>query len=163
LYGEWVEEHVLEPVAHRQYVFAVPRLLRPVCGRHRAWLGELCRIAARLLVEATAEAAPGGRPGLILFVQTFGELANFDPHVHVLAADGAFLSDGGFVPLPALPEALLAERFRGALLQFLAENHGECAHPPDVPPASRHRVAPREARGSPAPGPRLQRVSLRWA
>ena len=49
LYGEWVEENVLEPVAHRQYVFTVPRLLRPIFGRRRAWLGELCRIAVRLL------------------------------------------------------------------------------------------------------------------
>jgi len=51
LYGEWVEDNVLEPVPHRQYVFTVPRLLRPIFGRHRAWLGELCRIAARLLVR----------------------------------------------------------------------------------------------------------------
>src|SRR5215831_13749400 len=29
LYGEWVEGNVLEPVPHRQYVFTVPRLLRP--------------------------------------------------------------------------------------------------------------------------------------
>ncbi len=58
LYGEWVQEHVLEPVAHRQYVFTLPRLLRPIFGRHRPWLGELCRIAARLLVDAYAEAAP---------------------------------------------------------------------------------------------------------
>jgi hypothetical protein len=94
LYGEWVEEKVLEPVAHRQYVFSVPRLLRPLFGRHRAWLGELCRIAARLLVEAYAEAAPGARPGLLLFVQTFGDRANFNPHVHVLAADGGFGADG---------------------------------------------------------------------
>ena len=35
LYGEWVEENVLEPVAHRQYVFTVPRL-RPIFGRRRA-------------------------------------------------------------------------------------------------------------------------------
>jgi len=109
LCGEWVEENVLEPVAHRQYVFTVPRLLRPIFGRHRAWLGELCRIAARLLVEAYAEAAPGARPELILFVQTFGDLANFNPHVHVLAADGAFRPDGTFVLLPAVPEGLLVE------------------------------------------------------
>jgi len=51
---------------------------------------------------------------MILFVQTFGDLANFHPHVHVLAADGAFLPDGGFVPLPAVSEALLAEGFRRA-------------------------------------------------
>jgi len=76
LYAEWVEDNILAPVAHRQYVFTVPRLLRPGFGRHRAWLGELCRIAARLLVEAYA-CPPGARPGLVPFVQTFrgsGEL-----------------------------------------------------------------------------------------
>ena len=70
LYGEWVEANVLAPVAHRQYVFTVPKLLRPVFGRQRAWLGELCRIAARLLLAAYARAAPDARPGLILFVQS---------------------------------------------------------------------------------------------
>lgn len=44
LYGEWVEDTVLAPVAHRQYVFIVPRLLRPLFSRRRAWLGELYRI-----------------------------------------------------------------------------------------------------------------------
>ena len=72
-----------------------------------------------MLVDAHAEAAPGARPGLILFVQTFGDLANFDPHVHVLAADGAFLPDGRFAPLPAVPEPLLVESFRRAVLEFL--------------------------------------------
>ncbi len=42
-------------------------------------------------------------------MQTFGDLANFNPHLHVLAADGAFLPEGRFVPLPAVPEQLLAE------------------------------------------------------
>ena len=112
LYGEWVEQNVLAPVPHRQYVFTVPRRLRPGFGRHRAWLGELCRIAARLLVEAYAEALPGARPGVILFVQTFGDLANFNPHVHVLATDGAFRADGTFVALPAIPQGLLVEGFR---------------------------------------------------
>ncbi|MGH9577449.1 MAG: transposase zinc-binding domain-containing protein, partial [Terriglobales bacterium] len=106
LYGEWVEENVLEPVAHRQYVFTVPQLLRPIFARHRAWLGELCRIAARLLVKAYAAAGPGTRPGMILFVQTFGDLANFNPHVHVLAADGAFSANSSFVALPPVPKRL---------------------------------------------------------
>jgi len=74
LYGEWVEENVLAPVPHRQYVFTVPRLLRPLFARRREWLGELCRIAARLLADACAEVLPGGKLGLILFVQTFGDL-----------------------------------------------------------------------------------------
>ena len=74
-----------------------------------------------MLVDAYVEAAPGTRPGLILFVQTFGDLANFNPHVHVLATDGAFLPDATFVPLPAVPERLLAEQFRRAVLEFLVQ------------------------------------------
>ena len=81
----------------------------PVFARRRAWLGELCRIAARLLADAYAVTLPGGKPGLILFVQTFGDLVNFNPHVHVLAADGPFLLDGRFVTLPAVLGSLFAE------------------------------------------------------
>jgi hypothetical protein len=47
---------------------------------------------------------------------------NFNPHVHVLAADGAFLPDGRFVRLPAVPGSLLAEGFRRAVLEFLVNN-----------------------------------------
>jgi len=92
---------------------------RPLFSRHRAWLGELCRIAARLLVKGYAEAAPGARPGLVLFVQSFGDLVNFNPHLHVLAADGVLFPDGAFVALPPVPEGLLAEGFRRAALEFL--------------------------------------------
>lgn len=46
-YGEWIEQNVLALVAHRQYVFTLPRLLRPIFSRQRAWLGELCCIALR--------------------------------------------------------------------------------------------------------------------
>jgi hypothetical protein len=122
LYGEWVEQNVLAAVAHRQYVFTLPKLLRPIFSRRRAWLGELCRIAARLLAAAYAAVAPGARPGLILFVQTFGDPANFNPHLHVLAADGVFGAEGSFIALPAVPEALLAEGFRRAVLEFLSAN-----------------------------------------
>ncbi|MGH8702459.1 MAG: hypothetical protein ACREVR_14995, partial [Burkholderiales bacterium] len=47
---------------------------------------------------------------------------NFNPHVHVLAADRAFLPDGTFVALPPVPEELLAEGLRRAVLGFLAQN-----------------------------------------
>jgi hypothetical protein len=45
-------------------------------------------------VNPFAEAAPGARPCLILFVQAFGDLANFNPHVHVLAADDERTNSG---------------------------------------------------------------------
>jgi hypothetical protein len=31
-------------------------------------------------------ARPGARPGMILFVQTFGDLVNFNPHIRIEGA-----------------------------------------------------------------------------
>jgi hypothetical protein len=45
----------------------------------------LCHIVERLLIQAYTGASVECRPGLILFVQTFGDLVTFNPHVHVLA------------------------------------------------------------------------------
>ena len=83
-------------------------------------LGELCRIAARLLMQAYAAATPGSRPGLILFVQTFGDLANFNP-ARARACRRRGVSSGRNVRPPAgcFPEGLLAEGFRRAVLEFL--------------------------------------------
>jgi len=53
-------------------------------------------------------------------LQTFGDLANFNPHVH--AVDGPFLTGGTFVALPPVHEALLIEGFRRAVLAFLVSD-----------------------------------------
>jgi hypothetical protein len=120
-YGEWVEEEVLAPVPHRQYVFTVPKMLRPHFHR-RYRLGALCRIVARLLDRGYgAMANRRGRPGFILFVQTFGDLVNFHPHIHVLAADGVFAPGGVFRVLPSLPLAALEQAFREAVIEYLVK------------------------------------------
>jgi hypothetical protein len=50
------------------------------------------------------------------------DVINFSPHVHVLAADGAFIAEGRFVALPPVPQAFLAEGFRREVLDFLVLN-----------------------------------------
>jgi hypothetical protein len=119
-YCDWVEGSVLRQVPHRQYVFTVPKLIRPFFAYRRSLLGELCRLIARSITEAYRTAHPRACPGFILFVQTFGDLVNFNPHVHAFVADGVFEATGRFVALPPVPEALLAERLRRAVLALLA-------------------------------------------
>ena len=48
-YEDWIEEQILVPVPHCQYVFALPKLVRPYCRHHRAYLGEPCRLIAEFL------------------------------------------------------------------------------------------------------------------
>lgn len=67
-----------------------PAMLRPIFSRRRKLLGELCHFVERLLIQTYTGAAVEDRPGLILFVRTFGDLVTFHPHIHVLAADGVF-------------------------------------------------------------------------
>jgi hypothetical protein len=81
------DENVLGQVPHRQYVFTVPRMLRPIFSRRRGLLGELCHSVERSLIQAYFGAGVEGRPGLIPFVQTFGDLVTFNPHIHVFDAD----------------------------------------------------------------------------
>ena len=85
----------------------------------RALLGKLCNIVERLFAGFYASARPGARPGIILFVQTFGDLVNINPHIHVLAADGAFDADGGFTVLPPVPRKVLEPWFRAKVLALL--------------------------------------------
>jgi hypothetical protein len=47
----WVVCEVLEPVCHRQVVFTIPRVLRPVFRKRRKLLGRLCRRAWETLAE----------------------------------------------------------------------------------------------------------------
>jgi len=47
----------------------------------------------------------------------------FNPHIHVLAADGLFRADGVFVALPAIPLKLLEQGFRREVLKLLLAEH----------------------------------------
>jgi len=123
-YGEWIEENVLAPVPHRQYVFALPKLLRPWFRHNRTRLGTLCHLVALLLVQGYQILDPHGRPGFMLYVQTFGDLVTFNPHVHALVADGVFYPSGSFRVLPPIPEDVLREGLRHRLLVFLCHEAG---------------------------------------
>jgi len=73
--------------------------LRPYCLYRRALLGDLARLAARI-VTAGVRATTGEsdlRVGIIACLQTHGSLANWHPHLHLVVTDDGFLPDGTFV------------------------------------------------------------------
>jgi Putative transposase len=44
----------------------------------------------------------GAVPGIIMVVQTDGDLVNFHPHLHALVTDGVFTPTGWFVAFPKI-------------------------------------------------------------
>ena len=109
---------------HEEVVLTVPKRLRPYFAHDRRRLGLLSRLAARTLrayVQAALDGpacggCPAAVPGLIVCVQTFGTVAHWHPHLHVLMSDGAFRRDGSFVPLPEPDATVLEELWRRSVL-----------------------------------------------
>ena len=42
MFGEWITEEILYPLPHRQYVFTIPKMLRPHFRFDRELLGGRC-------------------------------------------------------------------------------------------------------------------------
>jgi hypothetical protein len=101
-FADWLNETVLWAVPHRQIVLTVPKMLRPYSRYDRRLLGKLCRVASKVITKSFR--ALTGRPditvGMVACVQTFGNFANFHPHLHILVTDGGFAPNGTFYVLP---------------------------------------------------------------
>ena len=114
----WLDEHLLAKVAHRQVVLTIPKRLRAYFLHDRRRLGLLSRVASRTL-HAYVGAAFGESdlvPGVISLPQSFGSLAHWHPHLHLVVTDGAFRRDGSFVALTVHDVAVLTETWRRVVL-----------------------------------------------
>jgi hypothetical protein len=84
LWAEWLATEVLVPVEHHQWVFTVPKRLRLFFLYDRRLLGDLSRCAWET-VRDLYRAGHQGRhavPGMVVSIQTYGDLANWQPHLH---------------------------------------------------------------------------------
>jgi len=118
----FLRDEVVEEVGHAQWVFTVPKMLRVYFLHHRELLGGLSRAAyetVKELVTAAALEEKGFRPGVVSVVQTFGERANFHPHVHALVSRGGWTDSGEWLPVPYVDERAAEELFRHKVLALL--------------------------------------------
>jgi hypothetical protein len=115
-----LREDVLEAVGHAQWVFTIPKMLRPYFLRHRDLLGDLCRAAWQTVREMMVAAA-GEQigPGMVAVIQTFGSTINFHPHVHALVSRGGWTKSGRWVPLPWVDPKAAELLFRHKVLALL--------------------------------------------
>jgi hypothetical protein len=119
LYAEYLAEDLLLALPHRQFVFTIPKMLRPFLKTNRRLFGEVSRQIADLLSGFFSEAA--GRPlqcGCVVSFQSFGEFARFHPHWHVLVLDGGFTQKDRFVYLPLSADAGLVKVWQETMLAF---------------------------------------------
>lgn len=116
LWAEWLVTEVLAPVSHHQWVFTIPKRLRVFFLYDRRLLGELSRCAwetVRDLYGAGLEDRHAV-PGMVVSLQTYGDLANWQPHLHALVSAGAFDAVGGPGPVILQPPQSNRRMHQGA-------------------------------------------------
>ena len=120
IWAQWLDTALLAPVPHRQVVLTIPKRLRAYCLYRRRLLGEIARVAARMVTAAirTLTGEQDLAVGIVACLQTHGSRANWHPHLHLLVTDGGFRPDGTFVSWPAHDTARLTEVFRRAVLRL---------------------------------------------
>ena len=107
-----VAEEVCLPVAHRQVVFTIPKRLRLHARFDRKLLGKLAACAWRCVRDEVRRllGREDALPGMIVAIQTHGELLHWHPHIHALVTCGAFTAEGQFLETPEIDK----ERLRAA-------------------------------------------------
>ena len=123
-FGEFVTEEILEPVPHRHVVISLPRRLRPYFRRRRKRLTHLARAAYETLKELLQIAADtrAAMPGALACIQSYGNLLDWHPHIHLLISWGLFTRDGTFLPVEVTPDPDILEKlFRHKVLRLLLD------------------------------------------
>jgi hypothetical protein len=91
LFAEWLDTHI-EQVGHLQFVFTIPKLLRPIFKYHPKDLGLLCKATWQSLKEMFQEAASdhSALPGVVISAQSYGDSLNLHPHIHRSSRSSTF-------------------------------------------------------------------------
>ena len=97
-FGEFLCANILKKVPHRHFVFSMPKILRKYFLFNRDLLKDLSRISWEIVKDYYTNTCmkEDASPAAVAVTQTFGDFLSFNPHIHILAADGCFSGDGFF-------------------------------------------------------------------
>ena len=124
----FLEEELFRSVPHRHWVWSVPKMLRLHFLYHRKLLPKLCRCAWESLTMFLQEVLDRKDvfPGGILVPQTFGGMANWNPHVHALITDTCWDKEGNCYTMPEIDTAdvqVLEKLFAGLVFRMLLKEN----------------------------------------
>jgi hypothetical protein len=120
LFAEHLTNEVLLKLPHRQFVFTMPKALRPFFRQDRRLFADVSRLVCRIIDEFYAEAA--GRPlhtGMVIAHQTFGDMLRWNPHFHAIVLEGGFDEEGTFFYIPFSGLQSMTELFRRRVIKLL--------------------------------------------
>ncbi len=119
LFSEYMKDNLLLSLPHRQFVFTVPRILRPYFRHNRRLFSDVSRLIFAIIHRFYNGAAKTSiKTGMVLAYQSAGEFLRFNPHFHCLVLEGGFDENGRFVHIPLGNLNRMSEYFRRVIIKF---------------------------------------------
>ncbi|GAF94861.1 unnamed protein product, partial [marine sediment metagenome] len=121
----FLKDELLQNVCHAQWVFTIPKMLRPYFLYNRELLGQLCQAAYETVKELMVAAVDDKdiRPGMVAVIQTFAQTLRWNPHIHALATRGGWNAQGQWIPVPYIDAHQAELLFRIKVFKIL-KKHG---------------------------------------
>jgi hypothetical protein len=122
LFSEHLSENVLLKLPHRQFVFTLPKLLRPYFKYDRNLFEDVSRIIFSIIHDFYNETAKTTvKGGAVVSYQSYGDLMRFNPHWHCIILEGGIDETGSFHHIPIKDTVSLAEVFRRWVLKLFVD------------------------------------------
>ena len=122
LFAQHLTKEVLLRLPHRQFVFTMPKALRPFFRHDRCLFADVSRLICHILHDFYDEAT--GRPlltGMVIAHQTFGDMLRRNPHFHAIMLEGGFDEEGTFFYIPFSGLQSIVEVFRRRVIKLLVD------------------------------------------
>jgi len=115
-------ENVLLRLPHRQFVFTVPKLLRPYFKYDKNLFEEVSKIIFSIIRDFyNGIGKTTIKTGIIVSYQPFGDLLRFNPHYHCIVLEGGIDETGSFHHIPLQDTSNLTEVFRRRVIQLFVK------------------------------------------
>lgn len=122
LLSEHLSKEVMLRLPHRQFVFTIPKLLRPYFKNDRKLFADVSKIIHNLITKYYREVCRKDiTTGSIISHQTYGDLIRFNPHWHCLILEGGIDEANDFYHIRMKNITKLTEAFRKAVIKLFVK------------------------------------------
>jgi hypothetical protein len=122
LLSEHLSQEVLLRLPHRQFVFTVPKLLRPYFKHNRKLFADVSKLIHKIITDYYNECT--GKKiitGSIISYQSYGDMMRHNPHWHCIIMEGGLTDNNDFYHIPVKDSESLTETFRKAVINLFVK------------------------------------------
>jgi len=106
-------------------VFTLPKRFRIYFRYDRTLLGGLSKTAWETVRDVFREeiGCDDVYPAMIASIQSFGDIVNWNSHIHAIVGCGAFLESGKFIEIDQIPTEKILEKWEENVFDFLLKKN----------------------------------------